>query len=189
MLLRSSKWSPVSRDGYFFEMWTRLCLRPALNRQPRLPLRFFASAPRVIQIWSRPNSSINGHGRRENIYTIPNLLTLSRIAACPIIGWAIIDGSFHFASALLVGAAITDFVGFAFCLSPKLTLPQGRWVRCSTYGLEDRLWFNSRSCRRQGPCHNTDALSGLEATAAKYSKLSRGVKFTHSPPQHHSLPS
>ncbi|KAI0057427.1 hypothetical protein BV25DRAFT_1892645 [Artomyces pyxidatus] len=47
---------------------------------------------------------------RENIYTLPNLLTVSRIAACPVLGWAIIEGDFGLATGLLVYAGFTDWV-------------------------------------------------------------------------------
>lgn len=54
---------------------------------------------------------------RENIYTIPNLLTVSRIVACPVLGWAIVHDNFEFATALLVYAGLTDTV----CSSPLLS--------------------------------------------------------------------
>ncbi|KAF8902352.1 hypothetical protein CPB84DRAFT_1678882 [Gymnopilus junonius] len=47
---------------------------------------------------------------RENIYTLPNLLTLSRIFACPVLGWSILDGNYHLATGLLVYAGLTDLV-------------------------------------------------------------------------------
>ncbi|RDB15356.1 putative cardiolipin synthase (CMP-forming) [Hypsizygus marmoreus] len=45
---------------------------------------------------------------RENIYTLPNILTTSRIIACPILGWSILQGDFQLATALLVYAGLTD---------------------------------------------------------------------------------
>ncbi|KAJ6498299.1 CDP-alcohol phosphatidyltransferase-domain-containing protein [Mycena vulgaris] len=45
---------------------------------------------------------------KENIYTLPNLLTVSRIIACPILGWSILEGQFHLATTLLVYAGLTD---------------------------------------------------------------------------------
>ncbi|KAJ7781956.1 CDP-alcohol phosphatidyltransferase-domain-containing protein [Mycena maculata] len=45
---------------------------------------------------------------KENIYTLPNLLTVSRIIACPILGWSILEGQFHLATSLLVYAGLTD---------------------------------------------------------------------------------
>ncbi|KAI0352397.1 hypothetical protein OH77DRAFT_1428695 [Trametes cingulata] len=47
---------------------------------------------------------------RENIYTFPNLLTLSRIVACPVLGWAIVHDDFYLATGLLVYAGLTDLV-------------------------------------------------------------------------------
>ncbi|KAF8586443.1 hypothetical protein K439DRAFT_1387162 [Ramaria rubella] len=47
---------------------------------------------------------------RENIYTLPNLLTVSRILACPVLGWSIVEGNFGIATSLLVYAGVTDWV-------------------------------------------------------------------------------
>ncbi|KAF8159407.1 CDP-alcohol phosphatidyltransferase-domain-containing protein [Crassisporium funariophilum] len=47
---------------------------------------------------------------KENIYTLPNLLTLSRIVACPVLAWSILDGNYHFATGLLVYAGFTDLL-------------------------------------------------------------------------------
>jgi cardiolipin synthase len=47
---------------------------------------------------------------RENIYTTPNLLTLSRIAACPALGWAILSDNYAAATGLLLYAGITDWL-------------------------------------------------------------------------------
>lgn len=47
---------------------------------------------------------------RENIYTIPNLLTVSRIIACPVLGWSILEGDFLLATSLLTYAGLTDWV-------------------------------------------------------------------------------
>ncbi|CAE6394082.1 unnamed protein product [Rhizoctonia solani] len=46
----------------------------------------------------------------ENIYTIPNALTVSRIFACPVLGWAILEGRYGLATGLLFYAGITDWV-------------------------------------------------------------------------------
>lgn len=51
---------------------------------------------------------------RENIYTIPNVLTLSRILACPVLGYAIVHDHFVAATALLAYAGLTDLV----CVPP-----------------------------------------------------------------------
>ena len=47
---------------------------------------------------------------RENIYTLPNLLTVSRIIACPVLGLAIVNDNFYLATGLLVYAGLTDLV-------------------------------------------------------------------------------
>ncbi|KAH9479345.1 Cardiolipin synthase (CMP-forming) [Psilocybe cubensis] len=49
-------------------------------------------------------------GIRENIYTLPNLLTLSRICSCPILAWSIVDGNYYLATGLLAYAGLTDAV-------------------------------------------------------------------------------
>lgn len=59
------------------------------------------------------NVSTNSRERptlRENIYTIPNLLTASRILACPLLGWSIFHDDFYLATGLLVYAGLSDLV-------------------------------------------------------------------------------
>lgn len=46
----------------------------------------------------------------ENIYTIPNILTASRLVAAPIIGYSILTGSHTLALSLFAYAAVTDLV-------------------------------------------------------------------------------
>ena len=48
--------------------------------------------------------------RAEKIWTIPNILTASRILSCPVLGYAILHDSFYVATGLLVYAGLTDFV-------------------------------------------------------------------------------
>ncbi|KAI6164553.1 CDP-alcohol phosphatidyltransferase-domain-containing protein [Pisolithus thermaeus] len=47
---------------------------------------------------------------REDIYTVPNLLTMSRILACPVLGWSILQDNFYLATGLLVYAGLSDLV-------------------------------------------------------------------------------
>jgi len=47
---------------------------------------------------------------RENIYTIPNILTASRILACPALGWSILYDDFYLATGLLVYAGFSDLL-------------------------------------------------------------------------------
>jgi hypothetical protein len=48
---------------------------------------------------------------RENIYTIPNMLTVSRIISCPFLGYFIVNGKFVAATSLLFYAGVSDWVG------------------------------------------------------------------------------
>lgn len=67
-----------------------------------------------------PDSAKSGSATiHENIYTLPNLLTVSRILSCPVLGWAIVADRFHLATALLVYAGLTDLVCTFFSLSLK----------------------------------------------------------------------
>lgn len=52
----------------------------------------------------------DGGTLHENIYTIPNLLTVSRILACPILGYAILHDNFYLSTSLLVYASLSDWV-------------------------------------------------------------------------------
>ena len=58
-----------------------------------------------------PESQKTKPGIKENIYTLPNLLTVSRIFSCPILGWSILGGNYHLSTGLLVYAGLTDWVG------------------------------------------------------------------------------
>lgn len=48
--------------------------------------------------------------RRENIYTLPNALTVSRIVACPVIGYYVLQGQLGMATGFLFVAGFTDLV-------------------------------------------------------------------------------
>ncbi|KZZ91295.1 cardiolipin synthetase [Ascosphaera apis ARSEF 7405] len=48
--------------------------------------------------------------QHENIYTIPNILTFSRLVAAPVVGWAILAGHPTLAISLFAYAAVTDLV-------------------------------------------------------------------------------
>lgn len=93
--------------------------------QPPLLRRNFAATPRIR--YARPSpvlksdpepkkvTDVSTESRerptlRENIYTIPNLLTVSRILACPVLGWSILNNDFYLATGLLVYAGLSDLV-------------------------------------------------------------------------------
>ncbi|GMM33950.1 cardiolipin synthase [Saccharomycopsis crataegensis] len=48
--------------------------------------------------------------KHENIYTLPNFLTLTRIAAAPLIGYFIVKQQISFALPFFIYSCITDFV-------------------------------------------------------------------------------
>ena len=52
----------------------------------------------------------------ENIYTVPNALTLSRILACPLLGYYIVQSQFMPATILLFYAGVSDLVRIFLCL-------------------------------------------------------------------------
>jgi cardiolipin synthase (CMP-forming) len=81
-------------------------------RSVSLPSRYFSVYnPRRTE---QPPPSPKGSSVRENIYTFPNLLTVSRILACPVLGWSILESNFYLATSLLVYAGVTDLVR-TFC--------------------------------------------------------------------------
>lgn len=47
---------------------------------------------------------------RENIYTVPNILTFSRLVAAPLVGYFLVYGHHTAALALFAYAGITDLV-------------------------------------------------------------------------------
>ncbi|GAA5942345.1 hypothetical protein JCM10213_004145 [Rhodosporidiobolus nylandii] len=48
--------------------------------------------------------------RRENIYTLPNALTVARILATPAIGYYVLQGDWAMATGLLAAAGVSDLV-------------------------------------------------------------------------------
>lgn len=48
--------------------------------------------------------------RAEKIWTIPNVLTISRILSCPVLCYTILHDNFYVATGLLVYAGLTDLV-------------------------------------------------------------------------------
>jgi len=81
--------------------------------RPTIPSfsRAFSTAPHRCKT---ENQTHSWHSRRpifrENIYTIPNMLTVSRVFVCPVLGWSILNDNFYFATGLLVYAGLTDLV-------------------------------------------------------------------------------
>ena len=102
--------------------------------------------------------------RRENIYTLPNFLTMTRIAACPVLGWSIVNGDFITATGLLAYSGITDWVRPGNLVIPIGSDPIIRsdgWVVSSEvqHAYCPRQYLGS--CGRQSAYDDTYRLTGL----------------------------
>ncbi|KAJ7180786.1 CDP-alcohol phosphatidyltransferase-domain-containing protein [Mycena filopes] len=100
---------PIRRDVFS----TRLSFQPSsislshlVNPHPVSRKFFFTRA--ALRFPAPDPAKPSKPALKENIYTLPNLLTVSRIVACPILGWSIVEGHFHLATSLLVYAGLTD---------------------------------------------------------------------------------
>lgn len=95
-VFHSPAWSPIPDIFSFTPLhvlgWEQAD-RSLSCRRPLIPTRLLAS--------------LNPH---ENIYTVPNILTLSRLLSAPVIGYLIIHEQHLPALALFVYAGITDLV-------------------------------------------------------------------------------
>ncbi|KAK0540680.1 hypothetical protein OC842_000355 [Tilletia horrida] len=81
----------------------------AAERQEAEPIASSQSPSPVAGSEAGPESS-KPKALAENIYTIPNLLTASRLLTCPIIGWQVLEGNMKTATALLFFSALTDLL-------------------------------------------------------------------------------
>ncbi|KIJ55563.1 hypothetical protein M422DRAFT_220307, partial [Sphaerobolus stellatus SS14] len=91
----------------------KFSLNPSIYLSQSRDYRFYLSSYRTYATSSPPSSPTPSQKKstiRENIYTIPNLLTVSRILSCPVLAWSILDGNFVLATSLLAYAGITDLV-------------------------------------------------------------------------------
>jgi cardiolipin synthase len=89
-----------------------------LKSTPWTHRRFSTCRALRVQHESQPPQKEDPKGKhsiRENIYTLPNLLTVSRILACPILGWSILNNDFYLATGLLVYAGASDLVRPFLC--------------------------------------------------------------------------
>lgn len=50
--------------------------------------------------------------QKENVWTVPNLLTMSRILLTPVIGYLVVEESYTVALGLFSFAGLTDLVRF-----------------------------------------------------------------------------
>lgn len=56
------------------------------------------------------DQSLKSPELRESPYTIPNALTLSRLLACPLLGYHIVQGNIEWATGILLVSGFTDWV-------------------------------------------------------------------------------
>ena len=80
---------------------------PTLSSQNLLPLTSTVSDFPFYRQFSTPVFKPDKH---ENIYTIPNILTFSRILSTPIIAYLILHDKPYLATALLLYAGLTDLI-------------------------------------------------------------------------------
>jgi cardiolipin synthase (CMP-forming) len=80
---------------------------PTLSSQNLLPLTSTVSDFPFYRQFSTP---VFKPEKRENIYTIPNILTFSRILSTPIIAYLILHDKPYLATALLLYAGLTDLI-------------------------------------------------------------------------------
>eukprot|EP00999_Lentomonas_sp_LEN2_P000849 NODE_1849_length_715_cov_58.700680_g1799_i0.p1 GENE.NODE_1849_length_715_cov_58.700680_g1799_i0~~NODE_1849_length_715_cov_58.700680_g1799_i0.p1 ORF type:complete len:138 (-),score=11.22 NODE_1849_length_715_cov_58.700680_g1799_i0:233-646(-) len=95
---------------------TRRAMTPHLLRQcVRLEQISLYQAPITATIHQPSRLSqrpfgTNSTKQKENVFTIPNVLSLGRILATPVIGYFIVQHNFPVASTMFVVAGITDFL-------------------------------------------------------------------------------
>jgi cardiolipin synthase len=106
---------PLHQRGLLYRLYSSRSHRdyPARELRPLPPFfsRTFSTSPLRCTTNDPTNSQTPQKPTiRENIYTIPNLLTASRIFACPVLGWSILNGDHYLATGLLAYAGLTDLV-------------------------------------------------------------------------------
>ena len=69
-----------------------------------------ASTSSTTSPTTTPTSILRTLTPHENIYTIPNILTFSRLASAPVVGYAILTSQPHLALALFFYAGLTDAI-------------------------------------------------------------------------------
>lgn len=133
----SSYSSLIHPNLYRLRQITTTCIVHKISSKPS-PRQF--STYRILRIQDNSQKDLQQNpitatkpSIRENIYTIPNLLTVSRILACPILGWSILHDDFHLATGVLVYAGISDLVCLICLAMPFISTHYtswaiGRWV-------------------------------------------------------------
>ncbi|KNZ57570.1 CDP-diacylglycerol-glycerol-3-phosphate 3-phosphatidyltransferase [Puccinia sorghi] len=70
---------------------------------------FFHGQPRLATLGRALSTSQPSSNRRENIYTLPNLLTSTRIILCPLLSYTIIHDHHLLSGGLLFYCAVSDW--------------------------------------------------------------------------------
>ncbi|KAI0480803.1 hypothetical protein GGR56DRAFT_627631 [Xylariaceae sp. FL0804] len=79
---------------------------PPSPQQPKAP----AAKGGAARLLPKKMQMLAGGTARENIYTVPNLLTFSRLAAAPFVGWAILHDAHGLALGLFAYAGASDLL-------------------------------------------------------------------------------
>jgi phosphatidylglycerophosphate synthase len=88
------------------------CSLRSITRLPRPSSKFCAAEHRlpVLSHSYSSNTPQRPPEKRENIYTLPNFLTLTRLLATPAIAFLILDSKPYLATSLLLYAGLTDLI-------------------------------------------------------------------------------
>lgn len=121
-----------------------------IRRSFFLPTRSWSITSSLQSIHRFQHTQNQKPALRENIYTFPNLLTVSRIVACPALGWAILSDNYAAATGLLLYAGVTDWVSLRDCSPPPVLMmrrvPVG-WFSGPQVPDDIGSRDHSRSCR------------------------------------------
>ncbi|MBE7158439.1 MAG: CDP-alcohol phosphatidyltransferase family protein [Rhodospirillales bacterium] len=82
----------------------------ATNTSKPIARSLSAARERTRAVREKVRSSLTNLTPRENIYNIPNLLTVSRLIAAPVTAYLLVHDHFKWALALFAYAGITDLV-------------------------------------------------------------------------------
>merc|ERR1711939_581476 len=77
---------------------------------PALCSRALHSSSKLYEPPLRSKLAASLKERREDIFTLPNAITVSRMAACPYLGYAIVQGNWGIATGVLAYAGLSDLL-------------------------------------------------------------------------------
>ena len=105
----------LSRTSASTRVCFQLCRQPVWETHRKLVSYTSLHTSKLINLSSTNRLYCSGNPgeekvRKENILTIPNFLTVSRMAMCPYLGYLVIHQDYTPAFGLFVIAGITDLV-------------------------------------------------------------------------------